>query len=396
MNGPEPILPPPAGAPVSTGYASVVRMLGVFFTGLRILIVAALACMVFGGFFSVKESEVAMIFRFGRLHAVNGQEVLRSGDWYWHWPYPIDEKVVWPAQRSITVTTEQFAPRLDANRLKSMQQEAPPPEGAQPLRPGQDGYLLTGDANIMHMAWTLTYRVTDAKRYYLGFAEDPKPQPNAPKDAPKSDRRGVETLIRSALEDAVIQEAGIRPVEDVFRPGGTAAAVAAGREGLTDAVRARVVKTLEGLDVGIEVQQVSLVEVQPPVAVQLAFRDVLNAATDKDTDVRKALAYEKRVVTEAEGRASQVLSDARAYRTRVAESVKASAAYFETVRAEYEKNPDTMLVSLYADTMREILAKAETKYILHAAAPGAGQEVRLLLGPEPEKPRTAAPEGGAR
>jgi hypothetical protein len=44
---------------------------------------------------------------------------------------------------------------------------------------------------------------------------------------------------------------------------------------------------------------------------------------------------------------------------------------------------------LYTDAVRDILNRVETKYVIHSKHDGR-QEIRLQLGPEPQKPR--APE----
>ena len=250
------------------GAQAMARTLGALFVTLRVVIVLALLSLAFGGLFSVKENEEAMLFHFGRLEARDGSDVLRSGNWYWAWPYPIDEVKRIPAQRSISITSRQFWPKVDPNNLQALQ-GGPQGPGANVLRPGEDGYLLTGDANIMHMAWTLTYRIADPKAYYLNFYEDPGTLPDG-KPFPMADRRGVETLIQSVLDDAVLGEVASWRVEDVLVssraavPGAGDVAAARRGEALAAAVRARLAQRLSLLDLGIEVQQLSLVDTQPP------------------------------------------------------------------------------------------------------------------------------------
>jgi hypothetical protein len=45
-----------------------------------------------------------------------------------------------------------------------------------------------------------------------------------------------------------------------------------------------------------------------------------------------------------------------------------------------------MTYSLYTDTIRDVLNRAESKYVIHSRADG-NAEIRLQLGPEPEKPK---------
>jgi regulator of protease activity HflC (stomatin/prohibitin superfamily) len=371
--------------------AALARAISVFFYAMCALLLLVLAAMVYNSFFAIKANEEGMLFRFGRLHPVAGQEILKSGTWYFKWPYPVDVLKVIPAQRSVTVTTRRFMPAEDPNRLAEAQRAAA--GGApQPLRPGYDGYLLTGDANIMHLVASMTYRVSDAKRYHLAHFEDPAPPPGTPAREAAAKRRGTEYLLESLLENATLLEVGARPVDEVFRPGGRAGgdpAIPGGRrDSLSEAVKRRVTATIERLDVGVEVLDVSFVEIQAPLAVQSAFSDVFSAAADRQTEIARALAGEKQGLIEAEGKAARILGDARAYKSRVVENVSAFAAYFATVLGEYEKNPETMLVSLYADTLRDVLKVAGSRYVVQTGGPD--QELRVMINPEPEKPKPAA------
>ncbi len=364
------------------GVKSLVRMLQGLFFLLRILIVLILVWVVFSGMFYVREHQEAMLFRFGKLQPKGGQEILTSGHWYWAWPYPIDRVEKIPAQRSVTITSTQFWPQTNPNQIQAPE-GTPSPEGeGQALRPGEGGYLLTGDANIMHMVWTITFRINDAKKYYLHFYSDSGLAPGTGKT--KDARRSAEDTIKSLLDEAVLNEVATWPVESVMVLS-RVEAQSQERETLGSAVRQRVEKLVAKIDLGIEIQQVSLFEVQPPLATKDAFRQVVDAAQDYRTEIDKAKAYEKDVVTQAEGMTARITAEAKAYKTRIVESVKASAAYFEKVLDEYEKNPRTMLVALYTDAIREVLNQVETKYVVHSKENGK-QEIRLLLGPEPEKP----------
>ena len=70
------------GEPAGEGMSALVRMVGFFFGGLRVLLVVMLAYLVFGGMFYVEQDKAAMLFRFGKLIQKEGQDVLRSGTWY--------------------------------------------------------------------------------------------------------------------------------------------------------------------------------------------------------------------------------------------------------------------------------------------------------------------------
>lgn len=385
---------------ISPGVESLLRLAQVLFFGLRILIVVIFVFLLFSGVFYVDEQEAAMLFRFGALQervldpAQGKTAVLTSGHWYWAWPYPIDSTKRIPAQKSITLRTEgYFWPQINPNQI-----DVPDSSMAnQPLRPGEGGYLLTGDMNIMHTIWSITYRVTDPKKYYLNFYDDEEASGATKSGSDTTDRktsgargrkaRGAEAVIRNVLANAVLAETGTWRVENVLVASRPTDDVQ-GNESLKDRVRDRVTAKLDRLEIGVAVQEVNLVETQPPLATQQAFREVVEAAQTRRERIESAQAYAADVVPRAQGDAYRIIDEAKAYKTRVVESVKAESNYFQTVLEEYRKSPETMLVALHADVVRDVLKNVETKYVLHAGEEGH-QEIRLRIGPEPEKPGAA-------
>ena len=376
---------PTAAAPeegVDRGVQALVRALKILFFALRIVLVLTVVYVLFSGVFYVEPHEEAMLFRFGKLVKKGDSEILRPGNWYWAWPYPIDEVKTVPAQRSVTLTSTQFWPVQNPNILPE-QQVAPTV-----LKPGEGGYLLTADANIMHMVWSVTYRVTNAKNYYLDFYQEPETGPAQEPDP--SRKYNVETTIQNVLDQSVLATVARWPVEDVLvltRRGGNRE-----RESLGRAVQARLGDHVDELELGVEIQAVSLVEVQPPQATRDAFREVVDAAQQYQIQIDNAQAYAERVTTEAEGSKAQIVAEASQYRDRIVKTVQADKKYFEKILEEYRKTPE-MLLALYTDVLRDVLDRAESKYVVHTRKDGR-QEVRMQLGPEPEKRRTREPGEG--
>jgi regulator of protease activity HflC (stomatin/prohibitin superfamily) len=374
-----------------TALLAVVKMLKWLFFGLRILIVLVVFGVAFQGVFYVREHEEAMLFRFGLLTSKAGTDgtpnyILRSGDLYWAWPYPIDVVKRIPARRPVVVETSHFWPAVTPATLQGAQEMGP----GTGLKPGQDGYLLTGDANIVHTRWSATYRITDARRYYLNFYEASADAAGAAGNG--SAASAAEDIIRSCLENAVLKEVATWSVQDVIKLSRTTEDSGdlgeatdespAGRAYLTERVERRLREMVAEIDVGVEIQSVNLLtSIQPPLPVRSAFQEVLNAAQEYERDRLEAETFRERRVNEALAEAAGIRAEARAYAKRVVAEVQADRGYFLKVLEEYEKNPRTMLVGLYTDTIRDVLQQAAVRYIVHEREDGR-QEIRLLLGPE--------------
>ncbi len=357
----------------NTGLQYLLRTLHVLFVGLRVLIVVVIIWVLLGGIFYVKEDEKAMLFRFGKLVSKDGQKVLSSekGRLYWAWPYPIDEVVKVKTEQPVTVTTEHFWPQEKPEAATAGGSN----KGA--LQVGQDGYVLTGDANIVHMVWSATYQISDLKQYYLGFKGAKSRVKRQAGPGQSTEGAGVKAVVEDVLGNAVIKEVGRWPVKDVIL---TSQGGQGSPEALAGAVERRVKRQLADIDAGVEIQSISLREWRPPAAVDDAFSEINRAAQANQRLLDQAGQYKEEKLAAAKARKSEILAEARAYKTRTLESVKAEADYFQDILEKYNKRPQTTLIALYTDTLRRVLQQTESEYVIHTRQTGE-QEVRLRLGP---------------
>ena len=86
---------------------------------------------------------------------------------------------------------------------------------------------------------------------------------------------------------------------------------------------------------------------------------------------------------------SAIIADAEAYRISVVSSIKSESIYFQSIAKEYIASPRTVLMTLYNNTLSEVLSAQDGKYILGTSA--NSKEVRLKLNPEaPKRKKTNA------
>ena len=385
----------------AAGVKSLVRMLRIlFFLFLTLIVAVFVYYFIFSGIFRVDEQNEAMLLRFGVLQSRFGENgsspVLQSGKWYWSYPYPVDEVIMVPANKSISVSTE--------STFKAWVAPTGAPVGgaSRVLRNGVDGYLVSGDKHIFHAEWVLSYRVTDAAKYYLDFYDDndtPEEVPLLNDEAQKmflqrpKRLRGHELIIRNLLSDAVLKETANWNTEDLIKANRTM--TGPNGEELTERIEERVRRRLNALidklELGIEVQTVTLVGMyQPPTAALPAFNQVNASERNKQTRIQDAEAFAASMLSQARAARDSITGDAHAYNTALLSSLSSRVDTFEKIREQYRVNPRTTLTVLYNDAVQDLLANVPNKYILHYSEENNHRELRLQISQIPEERKEVA------
>ncbi|MFK7901470.1 MAG: FtsH protease activity modulator HflK [Nitratireductor sp.] len=231
---------------------------------------------------------------------------------------------------------------------------------------GSSGLMLSGDQNIVDLAFSVLYQVEDPNSYLFNVS-DP------------------EGMVRQVAESAMREVVGRRPAQDVFRDD---------KAGVADEVRQIVQSTLADYQTGIQVNAINIEDVAPPPPVADAFDEVQRAEQDEDRFVEEANRYSNRILGEARGEAAQISEDAAAYKNRVVEEAKGEAARFISVYDEYAKAPEVTRKRLFLETMEQVLGGAN-KVILEQGGNGQGVVPYLPL-PEIQNRSQANKTGAAQ
>lgn len=331
-------------------------------TGLMIYFLTA------GGYFSVEPQNAVIVMQFGKI---DGQPYTSGG--YWFFPYPV--------HRWVKVRTNQQSLRVDF--LPAERPDGAPPQA---LVPGRDSYLLTGDANIIHSSWRVNYHVASSSTYYTSLATPDDPTAT---DAAETDvngfpgTRGPQTLVRNLFRSAVIDVTSELHVDNMLY---------SKRVEYSDAVQAKFAALLAKENCGIVVDNITLEQVFPPLKTKSAFDEVAAASNTVDSMRSKAEQYAVQAGNEAAAGKTELIATAKTYKELVVSEVKSESTYFRSINTEYLKNPKTVLMTLYTNTLADVLQSLQGKYILGTTGNGFKQ-VRIQLNPEPKRrPAPAARE----
>jgi membrane protease subunit HflK len=215
----------------------------------------------------------------------------------------------------------------------------------------QESLMLTSDENIIDLTFSVTWRISDASRYLFST-------------------RNPEEAVKAVAESAMREVVGKTPLDSVF--GNLRGKVQLDTADLMQ-------KTLDAWGAGISVVEVQIRSVNPPQEVLAAFREVQSSEQDRDSAVNEANAYRNRVVNEAKGTAAQITQSAEAYREQSVRTAVGDAARFNSILGEYRRSPQATRERLYLETMERVLANSKKVVV-----PGgkSGTTAPIILPPD--------------
>ena len=203
---------------------------------------------------------------------------------------------------------------------------------------GQEGLMLTTDANIVDIEFQVVWNITDPANLLFNI-RDPQLTVQAASEAAMR-----EIIAASNLSPILNRDRGI----------------------IADSALQNIQETLDDYESGINIVRVNLDQADPPAEVIDAFREVQAAEQERDRLQRQADAYANRVIAEARGEAAQTLEQAEGYRARVVNEAIGEASRFLAVAQEFEAAPEVTQRRLYLETVERTLGSVD-KYLVDSA-----------------------------
>ena len=276
--------------------------------------------------------------------------VLRFGRWvdttepglHIHWPYPIETSIL---------------PKVTKINQFQLGISAPGDPNA-----GRERQMLTGDENIVEADGAVFWKIRDAGDFLFRVGEP-------------------ETALKIAAEGALRDVIARTPIQ---------AAMSDKRQQIADETRQLLQQLLDSEQAGIEITQVQLMRVEPPLAVIDAFNDVQRARADQERARNEADAYANDILPRARGEAERLRQDAEGYRTSVVALAEGEARAFSVGLAAYQAAPYVTAWRLYFEAVDEVLRKS-TRVVVEASDKGVAPVAPYLTLPDAQAPRLPAP-----
>jgi membrane protease subunit HflK len=166
-----------------------------------------------------------------------------------------------------------------------------------------ESLMLTGDENIVDLAFTVQYRVNDATKFLFNV-KDP------------------DDMVKAVAESAVREVVGKTKLTEILTTG----------RGRLQADTADLMQhILDSYNSGITVVEVQVRSANPPTDVIPDFQAVASAGQYADSAVNEANAYSNKVVNEAKGDAAKITQSAEGYRSQTVLEAEGDAARFNQV-----------------------------------------------------------------
>ena len=283
------------------------------------------AFLLFTTYYQVEPEEVGVVQRFGAYTRTS-----EPGP-HLKLPFGIETVTKVPVQRQLKM---EFGFRTVRSTGRS-EFETPPDALAESV-------MLTGDLNVAVVEWIVQFRIRDPKAYLFHV-----------RDVPETFRYMSEASMRQVVGDHSVDEV-----------------ITIGREAIALQAKEELQRLCNLYEIGIEVQQLVLQDVNPPDPVKPAFNEVNQAIQEKERAINDAWADYNKAVPRAKGEAEQAIRAAEGYALERVNNAQGDASRFEAFQEEYRKAPGVTRKRIYLETMATLIPKVGRKVILDEKARG--------------------------
>lgn len=276
-----------------------------------VLCVVVLLIIALSGLRIIQSDQTAIILRFGRLVGDTYEEQVHGAGLLFAFPYVIDEVITVPtgSVMQLAVTTH-----FTNGTMTSYT---------------RNGYVISGDQNIVLISASVKYNITNAVDYALASSSP-------------------EALINAAVSNAMINAAASRAVDDLLTSGKDEYA----REVLRASQR-----TLDSHGIGVALATVELTTVTMPAEIRSTYELVNSSTVQAATLLERARQYRENLIPQAQADANAVIASANSALSSATAAANADLVEFWGVLNEYRVNPEVVRTRIYQEKVTAILNK---------------------------------------
>ncbi|MBU1872885.1 FtsH protease activity modulator HflK [bacterium] len=199
-----------------------------------------------------------------------------------------------------------------------------------------ESWMLTGDLNIADVQWIVQYKIRDPLKFLFRVREQ-------------------SGTIRAVAESAMRFVVGDRSFQEVLQSDRRKVALLA---------QDYMQQALDKYDLGVNIQLVQLITVQPPGPVFDSYNEVNRAKQEQETAINEASQIYNKEIFRVEGESKRVVQEARGYAIDRTNRARGDAELFTSVFAEYQKAKEVTRQRLYLETMEKVMRNVGDKILV--------------------------------
>ena len=307
----------------------------------------------------VSPNENGLVLRFGKL-----TEHVYPPGLLIAFPVPIDQVLVVPTRTVQQIDLLEWA--VPATPAVADPTAAPAPI-KETLHPVADGYLLTGDVNLVHAGFSVRYTISNPRDYALNTRD------TAGLLEKKAGAADTKELLRKILRDAATEATQSIGVDD---------ALTTGQEKLRQECQRIAQSKIDRLKLGIALQAWEIREIAPARQVLQAFEEVVSAKVEARTLTEKANAYRQARMPEIDARVFRIKQEADGQAQRTVEKARGEAASFLAQWEAARENMDAFRIRRHLEVVEYVMRRTW----LPTVNAGQGLPLQLLIKPPAHDP----------
>ena len=281
--------------------------------------------MGYTAYYQIEPEEVGLVTRLGAYISTSEPGL------HFKLPLGIDRVVRVPIQRQLKAEFGFRTARADVRTEYTTSADT-----------AREAAMLTGDLNVAQVEWIVQYKIREPRKYVFNV-------------------RDPYITLRDMSEAAMRKVVGDHSVTEVLT---------VGRERVQRQTKDALQDLCNRYDIGIDILQLVLQDVNPPAPVRDSFNEVNQALQEKERAINQAWAKYNAVIPEARGKAQQSIESAEGYATARVNEAKGDVAKFVALQEAYEEAPRVTRSRLYLETIAEVYPKAKKRVFVDAQLKG--------------------------
>jgi len=291
----------------------------------KLTVYFAIILIALSGVYRVESSQTAVVLRFGRLLGATPEKQIKKPGLHFALPFFIDKVIKIPVY---TVQEKEITTHYKP--------------GGSVVSPDieQNGYVLTGDKNIVLVRAKVKYQINDPVRFAL-FSND------------------AGEMLDCIISGELTSIAAHSNVDSIL---------ISGRAELSQNVMVNSQSIIDRLKLGILISGVELTEITAPAETIRYFEEVRNASIYKATSLQRAQEYASTRLVGAQAAASSLKQTAVSEQAARLTKARAEMAEFNGLYDQYARNPQIILSGTFRQRVGAVLKKAGKSVIVPAGA----------------------------